>query len=67
MITTIEIEHSEQRIKADYRNDNLNIEVWADDNTYISDGLKEKEFEFEITKENAIKLARLILASYNAL
>ena len=67
MITTMDIEHAEKRIKADLRNDYLNVEVWEDDNTYISDGKAEKEFEFEITKENAIKLARTILASYNAI
>ena len=66
MITTIEIQHAEQRIKTDYKDDYINVEVWEDDKTYISDGKQEKGFEFEITKENAIKLAKTILASYNA-
>jgi len=63
----MEIEHAYKRIKTEYRDDYLNVEVWEDDNTYISDGKQEKGFEFEITKENAIKLARTILASYNAI
>jgi len=62
----MDLQHAEKRIKSDYRDDFICVEIWEDDNTYISDGLNEKEFEFEITKENAIKLARTILASYNA-
>lgn len=66
MITTMEIEEAEQRIKTPLRGDYLIVEVWEGDNTYISDCKQEKDFEFEINKENAIKLARTILASYNA-
>ena len=66
MITTIEIQYAEQRMKTAFKDDYLNIEVWENDNTYISDGKEDKGFEFEITKENAIKVARTILNAYDA-
>tara|TARA_R110000751_G_scaffold15179_3_gene49002 strand:- start:287 stop:499 length:213 start_codon:yes stop_codon:yes gene_type:complete len=65
MITSLEIENAEQRMKTDRRDDSLIIEIWENDNTYISDGLIDKKFEFEITKENSIKLAKMILAAYS--
>jgi transcriptional regulator len=65
MITSLEIENAQQRMKTDHRDDSLIVEIWENDNTYISDGLIDKKFEFEITKENSIKLAKTILAAYN--
>ena len=65
MITKLEIENAEQRMKTDRRHDYLMVEIWEDDNTYISDGLIDTKFEFEITKEKAIQLAKIILAAYS--
>lgn len=64
MITSMEIECSENIINTyEYVDHYLRVEVWEDDNTVIKEDIK-GGFEFEITKENAIKLAKTILASY---
>lgn len=60
----MEMFQAEKRRETDERIDYLVIECWENDTTYISDGLIEPEFEFEITKENAIKMARTILSHY---
>jgi len=68
MITEMQIEHAERRIKANSSvDDYLIIEVWEGDNLYISDNKRKKEFEFEMTKLQAIKMAKTILTSYNML
>ena len=64
MITSMEIQQSEDRIRSESRNDYLMVEVWENDNTIITDGFTDSKFEFEISKENAIKMALTILASY---
>lgn len=48
----------------------IEIECWDDDNCVVHDGLLSDgtyKFRAEITKENAIKMARTILVAYNAL
>ena len=64
MITSMEIECSEKIINTfEYVDHYLNVEVWEDDNTVIKEDIK-GGFEFEISKKNAIRLAKTILASY---
>ena len=65
MIATLEIYHAEKRIKTDFQEELLTIELWENDNVCISNGLQDKGFEYEITKEDAVKLAKSILSMYS--
>ena len=69
MITKISIGQPEQRIESEYYDDELQFELWEDDNVLIKrnefDG-KMPEILHEIKKEDAIRLARQILSFYNA-
>jgi hypothetical protein len=69
MITKISIGQPDQRIESEYYDDELQFELWEDDNVLIKrnefDG-KMPEILHEIKKEDAIRLARQILSFYNA-
>jgi hypothetical protein len=69
MVTTIEIYEPEQ--KRDYTTEGINsiaVECWENDAMSIRDNNRpingEHEFRFEISKEDAIKLAKMILTVY---
>ena len=68
MFTTVEIDMAERRIDCEYSDDELVFELWSNDNVRIVikeyDNLLPKDFQFEMTKENAIRLAEIILAVY---
>ena len=68
MITTIEINHAKERLKGDYKEDFLNVELWEDDNVCFvyepNIDMGVSPFEFEITKEHAVQLAKFILSAY---
>jgi hypothetical protein len=69
MIAKISIPIPQKTIEAEYVNDEIQFELWEDDNVIIRrnefDG-KLPDFVYEISKEHAIKLAKQILGFYNA-
>ena len=60
MTTEVQIFQPIQRIAAERTDDPINFLIYEDDNTIIKSG----GFEYEITKDNAIRLANIIIESY---
>jgi hypothetical protein len=69
MIIKISIGQPDQRIESEYYDDELQFELWEDDNVVIRrneyDG-KMPDILHEIKKEDAVILAKQILSFYGA-